>query len=52
MKVKPMPMLAGMLMFALAFAPFAAEACSGRKTTDANSGTTTQPSTQQGTTRT
>ncbi|MCU0533507.1 MAG: hypothetical protein MUD14_06390 [Hydrococcus sp. Prado102] len=51
MKVKPLPMLAGMLMFALAFAPFAAEACSGRKTTDANSGTTSQP-TQQGTTRT
>lgn len=42
MKIKLMPMLAGLLMFAVALAPLSAQACSENKNTD-NSGTTTQP---------
>lgn len=49
MKIKPV--LAGILMIALASIPVAAEACSGDKS-KSDSGTTSQPVPQRETTRT
>jgi hypothetical protein len=49
MKVKLMPLLAGVAMFAVAVAPLSAQACSGNKNTN-NTGTQTptqQPSIPQ-----
>jgi hypothetical protein len=43
MKIKFMPMLAGVLMFAATIAPLSAQACSGEKNTN-NSGNPTEPS--------
>jgi hypothetical protein len=44
MKVKLMPILAGVVMLGVAVAPLSAQACSGNKNTN-SSGTPTQPST-------
>jgi hypothetical protein len=43
MKIKFMPMLAAVLMFAATIVPLSAQACSGRKNTN-NSDNTTEPS--------
>jgi hypothetical protein len=45
MKVKLMPILAGVVMLGVAVAPLSAQACSGSKNTNSSSGNPTQPST-------
>ena len=49
--MKFIPMLAGLLIVALASIPIAAEACSGNKSSS-DSGTTSQPVPQEDTTQT